>query len=210
MIRIARGPRQGTTVAPIVARFWDNDGVPPQVRARHPQTLLAILGEQHPAAHDKVMASLDCGDRLAHALPVEWLPIAVDIEVIDAVARALSPGEFDALIAERQRREMGSVLFKTFVSTITALFGLSPATFIRHLNRGWSQILLECGTIEVVRIEPRAGVALLRALPAECLASRAWIGSLVPGMRMLYELVHVAGDVTTERRGDDIELRFAW
>jgi hypothetical protein len=172
--------------------------------------LLAILAERNPAAHASVMASLRCGEVVAHALPVQWLPVEMDIEIIDAVADALPPVEFAALVSERQRQEMGSALFKTFVATITKLFGLSPATFIRHLNRGWQQVLLDCGTIEVVSIEPRSGVVEVRDLPQRCLASSAWIGALVPGMRILFELVDIKGYVAVARRGDSVELRFTW
>jgi hypothetical protein len=172
--------------------------------------LLAILAERHPAAHATVMASLRSAEALAHALPVQWLPVEVDIEVVDAVAGALSAQEYDLLVAERQRQEMGSALFKSFVSTISSLFGLSPATFIRHLDRGWRQVLLDCGTIEVVSIADGAGVVVLRDLPEQCLASSAWISALVPGMRILFELVHVEGAVVRARHGDVIELRFSW
>lgn len=184
--------------------------MPPQVRARHPQTLLEILANRHPAAHASVTRSLECADQLAHALPVQWLPVAVDIEVIEVVKRALSPADFGALISERQRQEMGSALYKGFVSTVIKLFGLSPATILRHLDRGWRQILVECGKIEVEKLEPRSGVALLRELPAMCLASDPWIDALVPGMTVLYELVRTPGEVAVARRGDDVELRFTW
>ncbi|HEY2745712.1 MAG TPA: hypothetical protein VGL86_13850 [Polyangia bacterium] len=180
------------------------------IRARHPQMLLALLAERHPSAHQKAMTTLACADKLGHALPVEWLPIAIDVEVVDVVARQLSPSVMEALVSERQRQEMGSALFKTFVSTAQKLFGLSPATFIRHLNRGWQQIFSECGTIEVVRVEKHAGVVMLRALPEICLQSSAWIGALPAGMRVLYELVNTTGAVTVTRRGADVELAFAW
>jgi hypothetical protein len=157
-----------------------------------------------------VTRSLAHADRLANALPVQWLPVEVDIEVIEGVKRALAPADWSALISERQRQEMGSALYKSFVSAVIKLFGLSPATFIRHLDRGWRQILVDCGAIEVESLEPRSGVALLRELPEMCLASDPWIDALVPGMRVLYELIRTPGDVAVARRGNDIELRFTW
>jgi hypothetical protein len=184
--------------------------MPALLRARHPQMLLALLAERHPAAHAKVMSELRCGEKLAHALPVEWLPVEMDVEVIDVVARQLSPSTMEALVAERQRREMGSALFKTFVSTAQKLFGLSPATFIRHFGRGWRQLFSECGEIDVVSLERGAAVVMLRALPEVCLASVAWVNALPAGLRVLYELVNTTGDVTVARQGPDVELRFRW
>jgi hypothetical protein len=183
---------------------------PALIRARHPQMLLALLGERHPAAHAKVMQGLQCADKLAQALPVQWLPVELDIEVMESVARQLSPSMTDALVSERQRQEMGSALFKTFVSTAQKLFGLTPATFIRHLGRGWRQVFSDCGEIEVVSLERRAAVVMLRELPEACLASSAWIGALPAGMRVLFEFVNTVGDVSVVRRGRDVELRFGW
>jgi hypothetical protein len=192
-----------------VSRY--SDGVAaPLLRARHPQMLLALLAERHPAAHAKVLPALQCGDQLAHALPVEWLPVEMDVEVIDTVARQLSPSMMEALVSERQRQEMGSALFKTFVSTAQKLFGLSPATFIRHLGRGWRQVFSHCGEIDVVSLERGAAVVMLRALPAVCLASSAWIGALPAGLRVLYELVNTTGEVAVARHVGDVELRFSW
>ena len=105
---------------------------------------------------------------------------------------------------------MGSALFRTFVATAQKLFGLTPTTIIRHLPRGWRQIFSGCGELEVARVDPRAAVVLIRALPEVCLQSSAWIGALPAGLRVLFELVNSTGDVTVERRAADIELRFAW
>jgi hypothetical protein len=172
--------------------------------------LLALFAERHAAAHAKAKPLLRCGAQLDQALPVEWLPVDVDIEVVEVVSRQLSPVTFDALISERQRQEMGSALFKSFVVTTTKLFGLSPATFIRHLHRGWRQVLQDCGVIEVASLEQRSALVLLRELPAVCLASNAWIGALPAGMRVLYELVNTRGTVTVATRVNDVELRFDW
>lgn len=172
--------------------------------------LLTLLVERHPAAHAKVIGSLRHGAAIANALPVEWLPVEVDVEVCDTVARQLAPSQMDALISERQRREMGSALFKTFVVTTTKLFGLSPATFIRNLNRGWRQVLQDCGEIEIVKLEKNSAQVMLRALPEVCLDSSAWVGALPAGMRVLFELVNTDGDVAVTLRRPDVELRFTW
>jgi hypothetical protein len=172
--------------------------------------LLSLLAERHPAAHTKVMTGLQQAKSLATTLPVEWVPIEVDIEVIESVARQLTPLKMEELVSERQRQEMGSAMFKTFVSTAQKLFGLTPATFIRHLGRGWNQVFSDCGVIEVANLEKQSGLVMIRALPEACLASRDWIGALPAGMRVLYELVNSRGDVSVVQRDRDVELRFTW
>lgn len=187
-----------------------NQGVPALIRARHPQMLLALLAERHPHVNQKTMQTLQCADKLAHALPVEWLPVEMDVELIDVVARQLSPSTLEALVAERQRQEMGSALFRTFVSTAQKLFGLTPKTMIRHLGRGWRQVFSDCGEIDVVSMEAHQATMMLRGLPEVCLASAAWIGVLPAGLRVLYELINTPGDISVTRRGPDVELAFRW
>lgn len=172
--------------------------------------MLALVGERHPNQHGKVMSSLRSAGQLAHALPVEWLPVEVDVEVMDVVARTLAPGEVDLLVETRQRLEMGSALFKTFVATTGKLFGFTPATIIRHLGKGWRQVLSDCGVVEIERAEPGGAVVWIRDLPAVCATSLAWTGALRPGMRMLYELVDTKGDVEVSMHERDAELRFTW
>jgi hypothetical protein len=172
--------------------------------------LLALLVDRHPAAHAKVIGSLRHAAEIANAVPVQWLPVEIDVEVCDAIARQLSPSQMDALVSERQRQEMGSALFKTFVATTGKLFGFTPATFIRHLNRGWRQVLQDCGEMETVKLEKNEAQVMLRALPEVCLESSAWLGALPAGMRVLFELVNTAGDVTATLRRPDVELRFTW
>lgn len=184
--------------------------VPALIRARHPQMLIELLAELHPEVHARVIPTLSCAEKLTHALPVEWIPIEMDVELIDAVSAALSPATLAALVSERQRREMGSALFRTFVATMQKLFGLSPTTILRHLGRGWRQVFSECGEIDLVSLGDGQGVALLRGLPDVCLRSSAWIGVLPAGMRVLFEFVNTRGEVTSQRRGGDIELRFRW
>jgi hypothetical protein len=172
--------------------------------------LLGLLAERHPNVHVKVVPSLKCEKALLNALPVSWIPVEMDIEVIESVGRQLSPATMDALVSERQRREMGSALYKTFVSTTLKVFGASPTTVIKQLGRGWRQMFSECGEIEVVRHDKQTALVRIRALPETCLASSAWIGALPAGLRVLYELVSAKGDVAVEQRDGQVELHFSW
>ena len=186
--------------------------MPPALRARHPQMLLELLQAQQPALHGELLTSLRSAKRIVDAMPVEWLPIEVDVELIDALAKKLSPAVFENLVRERQRLEMGSALFKTFVSTILRLLGGSPAVLVRHFPKGWSQVFSECGRVEVVEV-PGDRQACLRVvdLPPVCIASRAWIDAIPVGVQTLYELIGLTtGKVTLAREGNGVILDFTW
>jgi hypothetical protein len=187
--------------------------MPPAIRARHPQMLLELVQAQHPQLHAELLTSLRSAKQIATAMPVEWLPIEVDIELIDALANKLSPAALDNLVRDRQRLEMGSALFKTFVSTILRLFaGGSPATLVRHFPKGWSQVFSECGRVEVETAdEARHARMRIADLPAVCMASRAWIDAIPVGVQMLYELIKITtGRVTLTRDGSSVLLDLSW
>jgi hypothetical protein len=172
--------------------------------------MLAVVAEKHPAAHAALLQSLKSAARIADALPVEWLPIEIDIEVMEALSQALTPAQIEELVVERQRREMGSALFKTFVVTTGKLLGFTPATMVRQLPKGWRQVMQDCGEIEISAIEARAATAWIRGLPPACLASAAWIGALRPGLGMLFELVSSRGEVDVSIHGGDVRVHFTW
>lgn len=175
--------------------------------------LLELLQAQQPQLHSELLASLRSAKRIAEAMPIEWLPIEVDVELIDALAKRLSPAALDNLVRERQRVEMGSALFKTFVSTILRLLGGgSPATLVRHFPKGWSQVFSECGRVEVEEVEgDRRARLRIVDLPPVCIASRAWIDAIPVGVQTLYELIRTtSGKVTLTRDGNAVILDFSW
>jgi hypothetical protein len=187
--------------------------MPPALRARHPQMLLELVLAQQPALHAELMTSLRSAKQIADAMPIEWLPIEVDVELIEALAKKMSPAALDGLVRDRQRLEMGSALFKTFVSTILRLLGGgSPAILVRHFPKGWSQVFSDCGRVEVVEVHDERHARLRIAdLPPVCVASRAWIEAIPVGVQMLYELIRVTtGKVALSRDGSSVLLDFTW
>jgi hypothetical protein len=175
--------------------------------------LLELVQSQHPALHAELLKSLSSAKRIVSAMPVEWLPIEIDVELIDALAHKLSPAALDNLVRDRQRVEMGSALFKTFVSTILRLLGGgSPATLVRHFPKGWSQVFSDCGRVEIEDVdEPHHARLRIANLPAVCIASRAWIDAIPVGVQMLYELIQIStGQVTLTRDGSSVLLDFTW
>jgi hypothetical protein len=190
----------------------DDPIMAPSVRARHPQMLLALVRERHADRHAPLTASLRHHATIEARLPVEWIPIEADVELIEALGRLLAPAPVAALVEERQRREMGSALFKSFVATLGTLFGLTPATMARQIPKGWGQVFQDCGCVQVRALAERGAELAVVGLPAVCLDSAAWLDAIPVGMTMLYELVGARGTVTRAPVGADgaVTLRFAW
>jgi hypothetical protein len=176
--------------------------------------LLALVQAQRPELHAALLAALALthGERLQGLQPVEWLPIALDIELIERLAQALPAADLDDLVRARQREELGSTLFRSFVSTVGNLIGFTPATLMRQLDKGWRHIFRECGGVEIEKVEASWAMARVIGLPRECLASRPWLAAIPVGMESVFELIGRRGKVraTGTLSGDTVELRFAW
>lgn len=173
--------------------------------------MLELVKERHASLHEDLLANLPSAQRIAGAFPVEWLPVAIDVELMEALARKLAPAVLDELVRERQRKEMGSALFKTFIATIGRLLGLTPAQMLRHFPKGYGQVFQECGEPAIELMEDRRGVIRIRKMPLVCLDSRAWINSMPVGVSMLFELTAIkTGKVTGVREGRDLVLTLTW
>jgi hypothetical protein len=173
-------------------------GDAPGVRARHPQTLLRLARAQAPDAYPALEASLAAETRavLEAVTPMTWLPIAVDVEVMEAVAARLDAATTAKLVQDRQREEMQSALFDGFVKTALRVLGASPSMLLKRLPAGWQHLFRNAGTVEIVPTGMHDAEARFVGLPAMCIGSKAWMAALPAGLRMLYELVDVKGTVT--------------
>jgi hypothetical protein len=184
------------------------------VRARHPQTILRIARSTAAPVYPSIEAAVSAAARaqIEAAIPAAWLPIEIDVEVMEAIAGKLGPATTAQLVAARQREEMGSALFNTFVQTVLRLSGATPATVVKQLNAGWKQLFRDCGTIDVLEVGERHARVIFRDLPRVCVASAAWMSGIPAGMGMLYELIGMKGTAELEGRGGEkgTTLLFRW
>ncbi|APR77180.1 Hypothetical protein A7982_02527 [Minicystis rosea] len=185
------------------------------MRARHPQTMLRLARERAERTYASIEAALSKDTRAAleHAIPAAWLPMEIDVEVIEAVTAELGAEMAAELVTARQREEIGSALFHTFVQTILRISGASPSTMVKQLPSGWKQLFRDAGTIEIAAIEANDASVVVRDLPRVCTMSAAWMSALPIGFSMLYEIIGVKGTVAVEPRSvldGGVRLTFRW
>jgi hypothetical protein len=188
---------------------------PAHVRARHPQTLLRLARAAAPEAYPAIEEALGVATRatVESAIPSAWLPIELDVDVMEAVARRLGPIVAATLVEARQREEVGSALFNGFVQSVLRVSGASPAVLLKQLPAGWKQLFRDCGWIEIVEVASAEGRILFHALPRACVASDAWMAALPVGLGMLYEIIGVKGSVECRTRNvaeGSALIRFRW
>jgi hypothetical protein len=173
------------------------DAPVPQVRASHPQGILRIARETLPAESAAILAAIrpETHATLAAAAPLDWIPAAIDVEVIEAITVALEPAPRDALLAARQREEVGSTLLSGFVQTALRAFAPSPANLVKQLPAGWGRVFRDAGWIAIISTGRHDAVTRFHRLPPVCTGSAAWMASLSVSFQALYDLVGVTGTV---------------
>ncbi|MFO0555363.1 MAG: hypothetical protein U0271_43705 [Polyangiaceae bacterium] len=186
----------------------------PLVRARHPQTLLRLAHKASSELHAAVEERLGRGTIAAvdAAIAGAWIPIELDVAVIEAVAAVFGERATNALVLSRQRDEMGSALFAAFVEAVLRLSGASAAFVLRRLPMAWNQLFRDVGRLELLEVRDDAARVALVDLPRVCADSAAWVAAVPHGLAIAFELVGVEGLVTYAdgARGRDLTLDFRW
>jgi hypothetical protein len=177
--------------------------------------LLSLIEAREPASYPGIYGALrrETREVLERSLPLAWIPIEIDVEVVERVAEHLGDANFELLIEQRQREEMKSALFSGFVKTALRLFGASMSLLIKRLPSGWAHLFRNVSRVEIVSTGPHEAVAHFRGLPRVCIESAPWMAALPVGLRMLYELILKKGTVECrieDPAAGDARVTFRW
>jgi hypothetical protein len=153
--------------------------------------LLRFAEERAPAGtlSDATRAALAAAD------PLDWLPVVVDVEVVEACLASLGPEDWTQVMEDRQREEMKSNVFDAFVKTALRVFAPSPVTMVNRLPSGWGRIWRNAGWVAVVSTARHIAVARIHKLPAPCIRSAPWMAALPISLATLYEIIGATGTV---------------
>jgi hypothetical protein len=185
------------------------------VRARHLKTLLSALERSGAATVAAVRARAGAAllERIDAATPAEWLPIELDVALTEAIARELGPRRTHAHFRAATGLDYETSLFRGFVHMASNLFGLTPATYVKLLPKGWSLVFRECGEFRAG--EPATGRLELayHDVPRVC-ATELWLESVRSSFHSCFDLCGLAeGRVEwgeLDLRGRRAVFVFAW
>lgn len=187
----------------------------PAVRAKFLQHWLTFPEQFEPAAAARLAQLVDADKRraihAAHALV--WLPMTLDIEVVDAVAQAVGARRY----AELTRAFFLELMLRPPLGALlelgTKLMGVSPEAFLRWWDKGWGAVYRNCGRVTGYVDEQRRGRVLYRNMPRLCLQSDAFVEAVVGTGYGVYALTGVEGVVrVSQRRLDqgELDLELEW
>jgi hypothetical protein len=187
----------------------------PAVRAKFLQQWLTFPEQFEPASAARLARLVNDEKRhaiqAAHALV--WLPMTLDIEVVDAVAHAVGAQRY----AELTRAFFLELMLRPPLGALlelgTKLMGLSPEAFLRWWDKGWGAVYRNCGRVGGYVDDERRGRVLYRNMPRLCLQSDAFVEAVVGTAYGVYALTGVEGVVrVTQRRVDqgELDLELEW
>jgi hypothetical protein len=159
----------------------------PAVRASYMKNLFVTLGElgklaELEAADPALVREVGAASRLA------WLPIALNVRMVEAVAARFGEEPGIALLAECVYRQFDTPLWKSFLGGALRLLGTEPASLGRWLPEAYALVFRGCGRFSVESGGERTLTLRVEELPAPLAAHGLWLRSLATGMTPLFTL----------------------
>jgi hypothetical protein len=187
----------------------------PSVRAKHLQLWLRLLDSGPAAIAQRFYATMrrEHLDAVRDAMPLAWLPIALDVEMAEALLDSHGPRGAHEFYAAMFRAGREQSLLAPLARTAERLLGATPATFAKWLPMAWGALFRDAGAIRVESIERERAVLLYEGIPEECARSEAWVDSLASGLDPVFETTRTSGVVRTEKsalRDGRLVFTLAW
>jgi hypothetical protein len=149
--------------------------------------------------------------RIKGAMRTDWLPIAYDVEMNEAVERSLGR----ELLCRWSRSTIESSLKGPMLSPLldgaVALFGLTPNTLFKLLPRGWGSVYRGCGELKIEGRGNTQARIMWRGVPDEVRASEPYLYGVAATFSALLAVTNAEGDVVpTVVPGNAIEFAAKW
>jgi hypothetical protein len=187
----------------------------PAVRAKFLQLWLASFERYEPSGAAKLTQIVGESKRraVAELSMLRWVPIELDVEIVDAVASVLGPvrfGEFTrAYVAEiMPRAPLGAL-----IDLGTKMIGVSPQSFLRWWDKGWNAVYRAVGKVKGLAVDASHGRVVYEHMPRVCIESEAFVDAIVSTAYAVYTWTGRHGVVQVsalDRAGGYLELALAW
>ena len=137
-------------------------------------------------------------DAVTDATPSAWLPLEMNVELADILATALGPDRSLSFFRGMLLREYQTSLFKSFITGITRVMGVTPAVFVKVVPRGWELVYQECGSLTPLDVGSSAARLQLDDLPEVCVRNRLWLDAVRGTFYSAFDLANVPGSIEWE------------
>lgn len=187
----------------------------PHIRAALPLQSLRVLELVAGGEYARVLGCMRPGSlrRIRGAGSLDWLPLELDLELVEAVADVLGPE------VDRERARLcvracfDTPLLRPFVAGIELLFGLEPAALIGAVPRAWHVLYRDAGRIHYEIVPGLQRVLIYEQIPASVLTNHLYLEAIAGALESLFDVCKVDGSVelaeVDEHRGR-AELHCYW
>lgn len=177
----------------------------PATRASHLREDLEALASLGQALEAAVRARLrpETLELIAGATRIDWLPIALNVEMAEAVHAIAGPEG-----ARRWARASFALslrgVFRRLAEWVTALFDPTPDVIYRHATRAWTTVYRSCGRLSTERLGAESVRLHASDFPRELLGP-AFLDALCGTFESAFDFCQYEGTVVREstdaRRG---------
>jgi hypothetical protein len=187
-------------------------GGEPAVQASYMKNLmaaLAALGRLGPveAADPELVAEVEASARLS------WLPVALNVRTVEAVAACFGEQRGIELLAECVYRQFDTPLWKKFVGGAMRLLGTEPGLLGRFLPGAIGLVFRDCGRWRIENTDECELTLEVEELPAALASHRLWLRSLATGLTPLFTLCGCDGTselALADERAGRARYRLRW
>jgi hypothetical protein len=182
------------------------------VRARHLQAWLEFVQAMEAPYPERFVQHLpaEIHKLIREASPVAWLPARLHAELAEVGLAAFGSRRAHEYYRWAFGRSIQGPLFGPLLRTGVAVFGLSPAAFLRWADRGWDLSFRDTGSIHGEVLERGRGRLFYSNIPQDLARSHAWVEAVASsyygmldftrtsGVIRFVERDHAAGNFTLE------------
>lgn len=150
------------------------------VRARNLQHWLELVAATEPPYPERFAQRLSPATHalITEAAPVAWLPAELHAELAEVTLAAMGVRRAHDYYRQAFVASMDGPLFGPLVRAGVAVLGLSPAGFLRWVDRVWDLSFRDAGSLRGEVLGPGHGRLLYRDMPRLCAASDAWVETM--------------------------------
>ncbi len=161
---------------------------------------LEVLPEIWPERAGRIRARLrpETLAAIESATRLDWMPFAVDLEVVEAVHAEGGDGGVRQWSRQALLRTARAPLLKPLVDGAVRLFGLEPGGVLRFAPKVWVTIFRHCGDMEVAGGAGEARVSLVRLPPP--VRHQPFLTSIAGAVEAVCDICRVRGSVAFEPR----------
>jgi hypothetical protein len=134
-------------------------------------------------------------ERLQSSSRIAWLPVAIDVELTEALFAELGAARARAQLRDNLRRSFDLPVLRNLLDTAVRLLGRDPERVLRWAPQVWSQLYRDSGALRYVPIGPGDSRMELSDLPDVITRSRDWLDGTAAAISAVFDVLRTSGDV---------------